>query len=217
MAQRLISNTEAATSGQTLIKSDAFQAFVRQNDAVLRELFTPDEVETLRAIAADLQRSNRSLNAVRIPGQSNTAQDQFALSRTDTQASLLSRILSMAGPGVGVAAVFGPWAGIAGAVGGAAIQHMRQAGLQKVDDILVDAMLNPERARLLLQRAGDPRESANVLRRLMESYRRASTLPAYEAAEDGEDRGRLCCRSFFPWRLPTGLAARGRPARPRTA
>jgi hypothetical protein len=70
-----VSNTEAATSGIGSMRSDSFQTFVRQNRGVLRQVFSEAEVNTLSAIAADLQRSARSLNAVRIPGQSNTAQD----------------------------------------------------------------------------------------------------------------------------------------------
>src|ERR1035441_1244610 len=50
---------------------DAFQAFVRQNEATLKEVLSAKEVNLLKAIAADLRRSNRSLNAIKIPGQSN--------------------------------------------------------------------------------------------------------------------------------------------------
>jgi len=179
ITQRLTSNTEAATSGQSLLRSDAFQQFIRQNEAALKEVLKPEEIGVLKAIAADLQRSNRSLNAVRIPGQSNTAQDRTSLAKANQQPSLLLRLVTLGGQfTAGMAATGGPWGGIAAAIGGEAVAAMRKAGLQKVDNIITDAMLNPERARLLLQTAGDPREAANIGRRLMESYRRSTTLPA---------------------------------------
>jgi hypothetical protein len=73
LVQRFVSNTEAGTSGQTLIRSDQFQQFMRQNEAALGVVFTPGEVQALKAIAADLQQANRSVSAVKLPGRSNTA------------------------------------------------------------------------------------------------------------------------------------------------
>ena len=69
---------EGATTGRGLIKSDQFQTFVRQHEDSLRAVLTPEQFATLRNVADDLQRANRSLTAVKIPGQSNTAQDFYA-------------------------------------------------------------------------------------------------------------------------------------------
>lgn len=183
---RFISNMEAATTEQGVIRSDQFQTFVRQNVPALRQAgFSEKEINTLRAVANDLQRSNRSLVAARIPGQSNTAQDTIAAGRDG--ASLLSRIISAIGPATASGAAGltfgGPVTGLIGIVGGGAVSAMRKAGLEKVDDIIKDALLNPDRARLLLERF-PPKPTRREQFRIMERYRRA--VPAAVGA--GEDR-----------------------------
>lgn len=155
---RFIGNTEGAASGMDMMRSDAFQQFLRQSVPALKTVLTGPEILTLHAIAADLKRSNRSIAAVKLPGGSNTVQDTLAVGRAGGGDSWLSRILSsgglasagaaagsMAGGGLGAAA-----GGGLGAHFGRVIEAMRQAGLQGVDDIVKDAMLNPERARALL-------------------------------------------------------------------
>ncbi|MDR6955979.1 hypothetical protein J2X65_005366 [Ancylobacter sp. 3268] len=159
LSRRVTSYVEAATSGTRRLQADGFQRFVDQNQAALREVFGPEEMNTLHGIAADIMRSQRSLNAVRIPGQSNTAQDVAAMVANDRNATWFTRLLASAGPGLAGAAVVGPWTGLAAAVGGNVLMNARKAGLQKVDDIIADAMLNPERARLLLMQAGNPRDT----------------------------------------------------------
>ena len=153
IANKFVSNTEAATSGAGLIKSDAFQSFVRQNEQALRQVFSSEEVSSLHAIAADLRRANRSITAVKIPGGSNTAQDQAA-----QQVSLLRMIMRHSiNASVGAGAGFslgGPLGSLIGVIGGTAVSGMRDAGLKKVDDLLKSAMLDPNVARILLNRAG---------------------------------------------------------------
>ena len=73
--------------------------------------------------------------------------------------------------------------GLIGIVGGGAVSAMRKAGLEKVDDIIKDALLNPDRARLLLERF-PPKPTRREQFRIMERYRRA--VPAAVGA--GEDR-----------------------------
>lgn len=173
---RFVSNTEAATSGQGLMRSDAFQQFIKQNEAALRVVFKPEEVATMKAIAADLQRSNRSVTAVKLPGQSNTAQDLAASSRANQQPSVLSRLLTLGGQlTAGTLATGSPMGGIAAALGGEAVSALRKAGIQKVDDLITDAMLNPDRARVLLQKMPEkltPQQRISILQR----YRRAALL-----------------------------------------
>ncbi|MCB4770479.1 hypothetical protein LGR54_17865 [Ancylobacter sp. Lp-2] len=183
LSRRVTSYVEAATSGQRRLQADGFQRFVDQNQTTLREVFGPEEMDTLHGIAADIMRSQRSLSAVRIPGQSNTAQDVAAMVANDRNATWFTRLLASAGPGLAGAAVVGPWTGLAAAVGGNVLMNARKAGLQKVDDIIADAMLNPERARLLLMQAGNPRDAAAIGRALSDSYRRATTFPAWNELE----------------------------------
>lgn len=151
---RFMSNTEVGASGLTGLKSDQFQTFVRKNAGVLGQVFSPDEVANLGAIAADLQRSQRTLNATRLPGQSNTAQDwyktQAKLAETH-QSSLFSKLWK-AGLAGGELGVTGAISSMVSTVGAHVAQSMRAAGLKNVDDIVREALLNPEFAKALLMK-----------------------------------------------------------------
>lgn len=156
LSTRLLSNTEAATSGQTLFKSDQLQTFVRSNRNALRTVFSAEEVSTLEAIAADLQRTNRSLTAVKIPGQSNTVQDALAVTSGDSGVSILGKLITggMATGGAlagGMATGSVPGAAL-GAGGAALVSALRQNGIQQVDELVRDALLHPSRARMLLSK-----------------------------------------------------------------
>lgn len=153
MQQKLIGNTEAGTSGEAAIKSDTFQSFVRNNRATLSEVFSADEVGSLEAIAADLQRANRSLNAVRIPGQSNTAQDlsSKATGQPSVLRALVSDIASASAAAAG-AVVHGFSGAVTAVLGAKAIAALRDKGVRETNEILKDAMLNPEFARTLLMK-----------------------------------------------------------------
>ena len=162
---RFIGNTEGAASGTDMMRSDAFQQFLRQSVPALKQVLSGPEIMTLQAVAADLKRSNRSLAAVKLPGGSNTTQDMNAVAKAAGAQSWLARILSpgaLASAGAAAGSMTAGGIGAAAGAGGGAqlgrvIEAMRQAGLQSVDDIVRDALLNPERARALLaQVKGEP-------------------------------------------------------------
>lgn len=172
MQNKFVSNTEAATSGETLLRSDQFQTFMRQNEQALAAVFSPEEIASLKAIAEDLKRANRSLTAVKIPGQSNTAQDLLAASTKD-RPSILSQLMThVGGAAVGIYAAGSTALGsIIGLVGARGLASFRQAGYTRVDQLVRDAMLHPELARVLLAKvpvsAGAPagRDFVNALKR----------------------------------------------------
>lgn len=175
ITSRFISNAEAAASGQNLVKADAFQTFVKQHNGALRQVLSAAEYNLLKAVAADLRRSNRSLTAVRIPGQSNTAQDalpELRRSLTPGTGSLLLELLVGASTGYGAGGVKGGLGGVATVLGRNVLGRMREAGMTKVDDLIRQAMLDPELARILLGKApakpdtGSAMTIAHRLRRL---------------------------------------------------
>ena len=173
---KFVGNAEAGTSGQSLIRGEAFQTFVKEKAGALRSAgFTPDEIRTIQNIAADIRRSNRSISAVRIPGGSNTAQDIYAAAKSDAAGSVLSRLLGAYAAGGSIVSV----------VGGKMASALREAGFQSVDDILADALLNPARAKLLLQQMPKNVESG-ALDRLAELYRRVPGATAGTIRDDGE-------------------------------
>ncbi|HEX2972592.1 MAG TPA: hypothetical protein VHP11_09675, partial [Tepidisphaeraceae bacterium] len=108
--------------------------------------------------------------------------------------SWLSRILSpgaLASAGAAAGSMTAGGIGAAAGAGGGAqlgrvIEAMRQAGLQSVDDIVRDALLNPERARALLaQVKGEPTTGQAIS--LARVYMRAA-VAADGSEEDGQRR-----------------------------
>jgi hypothetical protein len=152
--QNFISNTEAGTSGLGTVKADAFQTFVRKNSFALAYVFSPEQVQSIRDIAADLQRSNRSLYSTKVPEQSNTAQDLAA----GGTSSVLSQYVSHAVPslvgGVGGYLMGGMHGAVEGVLGvpavKAAIDKLRRVGIERTDQLMTEALLNPELAQALL-------------------------------------------------------------------
>lgn len=181
MTGRFIGNTEAATSGIGAVKSDGFQTFVRQNKAALKAAgFTDDEIGTMNDVAADLQRANRSNTSVKLPAGSNTAQDGASLLRQIAGSMQSHAGLTVEGAGVGAAlgSIVGPvGAALGAAAGGAAgraIAAARQAGFDSVDKIIADAMLNPGRAKVLLQMPLTPKAQMRAWGDLASMYKRAT-------------------------------------------
>lgn len=165
---RYIGNTEAGVSGVNQFKADAFQTFVKSNRSALGKVLTPAEVNNIAAIAEDINRSNRSLNGVRLPGGSNTAQDILGATRGKQSVSSRS-VLDIMGTLVG-GVLHGPIGAVVGGVGAHALQAMRQAGVQRVDDILTQAMLHPAVARELLKKAPiGAKATENTMRPLVRS------------------------------------------------
>lgn len=162
ITNRFIGNTEAGTSGQGSLKADAFQTFLRQNRTALGKVLSPSDLETLDGIAADVMRSRRSQDAVKLPG-SNTTQDTISAGRTgpakDHGQSILGW-LGMALGGTAGGAHGGIEGGGMGAVAGKAIgdavsarvQAFRMKGVNRVQDLYDAAFADPEVARRLLAR-----------------------------------------------------------------
>jgi hypothetical protein len=188
VTQRIIGNTEAGTSGIRMMKSDAFQSFLQRNEPALKAVFSPDEMQSIANIAADLQRSNRSLLSSKIPGQSNTAQDLHATGGIGGKLSVLSQYL-----GHGIAGLAGYLiGGVHGAIEGSggyamakgAFDAMKRSGIERTDQLLTEALLNPELAKTLLMRAS-PANRPLVAQRLGSQLGTLAGVSGAEAAENG--------------------------------
>jgi hypothetical protein len=185
ISQRFIGNTEAGTSGANALKSDVFQTFVKRNSGALGEVFSPDQMDAMNAIAADLARSNRSIVGSKIPGQSNTAQDIAGMSKM----SLLRRYL---GQGAATAAgaiggyLVGDFHGAIEGAGGAALikgamDRLRATGIARTDELTTEALLHPELAKALLTVAS-PGNRPFIAQRLASQL---GTLGASAATQNG--------------------------------
>lgn len=173
VTNKFVSNAEAGTSGKNQIKADGFQTFIRSNEGALRAAgFTDDEVKVMQAISDDIRQANASITAVKIPGGSNTTQDVLAAKVTDTPTSIMAKIAAASAVTGGAASIASPLIGLPVGIATGLIGAMRQIGLTKVDDIIKDAMLNPQRAKLLIQKA-KPRQQEQIGKALAQQYRRA--------------------------------------------
>ncbi len=130
---------------------------------------------------------------MRIPGQSNAAQDLAAVGRRDGAASILAKVVygsSLAGGGASLAT--GSLLGTAAAIGVSLVQAMRERGIRRVDELVREARLDPATARLLLSKVPAGGERA-AERTLAQRYRAATAaMLANEAGEEGrreEPRG----------------------------
>ena len=177
---QFLSNAEAATTGQAQIKADAFQTFMRTKADVLAKVFTPEEIATLRAVSTDLQRANRSINATKLPGGSNTAQD--TAHRSD--GTVLSRIAVEAAAAAGGHVVAGASGGILGWLGTKVGGALRDAGLSNAESIVKEAMLNPEFARALLQKVPAKTDTESLVRIVRAAKRVAITGPTIGASQN---------------------------------
>jgi len=183
MRQRVLSTAEAGDTGISLIKSDAAQKFIRANAGPIKELFGQRGLDNMEAVAADPQRANRSIAGTKLPGGSNTPQDLAAKVRTEAAESVLSKIIHHGSLGVGMAGgAAGGWVGAAvGWLGTTAVNAFRSVGMRKLDDLVGEAMLNPDLARTLLQRA-TPQATPQIARTLGAQLQALTTTSSVRAA-----------------------------------
>ena len=148
--------TENGASGVENINAATFQKFIRDNRATLKAAgFSDLEVGSMHAIAQDLQRSQRTLQATRLAGQSNTAQDiiKSLEAAHGGHVSLLNKLVLGAMGGFETHGMTGAGVGAALGLGEHILAAKRMAGLAKANTMVRDAMLNPELAMALLKRA----------------------------------------------------------------
>lgn len=194
ITRTLISNTEAGTSGVNLISADKFQSFIKQNRAALAEVFTSSELDRMDAIAADINRANRSNNALKLAG-SNTTQDILAATKgpkvgarvgVDILGSLLGNVV---GEHFHI-----PGGEVAGVIASEWLQRFRAAGIGRVNDLVTQALLNPRIARELLAGFPDnPSRQAATFSKLMTSLAKATGVSA------------VASRAQSPGTAPTAL------------
>lgn len=159
IANKLISNTEVGASGQNAIKGDQFQTFLKANDGALRQVFNPEEMGSLRNIADDLHRSARSANALKTAG-SDTALNQNLGSRIVSTmkhhgAGLMTGLIAgVAGAhgahGLGMEALEGIGSAIGVGLPVTVASAWRAAGVERINDVFRQAILNPDVAKALL-------------------------------------------------------------------
>jgi hypothetical protein len=149
--------TESGTSGIENINAATFQKFLRDNGETIKAAgFSDRELGSMQVIAQDLQRGERTLQATRLPGQSNTAQDiikSIEAGHSAHPVSLLNKLALGAMGGFETHGMTGAGVGAALGLGEHILAAKRMAGLAKANTLVRDAMLNPELAMALLKHA----------------------------------------------------------------
>lgn len=151
LAQHLI---DRMVTPKGAFRPDTFQRYISQNWPAMREVFSPEQMNTIRAIAADLKREAQSFVAP--GGGSNTAENLAAARRYGVeQPTLMGKVWrTVIGPalsGVGAAVGLSPqgWmgqaiGGLGAALGTHVIERLREKGLETVNDLVREAMLDPK-------------------------------------------------------------------------
>jgi hypothetical protein len=153
MIRRDYSTTaEAGTSGQLGLSRAALSKFMKENTETLEKVLTPDQVGRIRAIVEDQLRTNRSITATKLKGGSDTAQNLVSSNKTGGSIlSAITRHASESGGTIAGAVLGGPAGALIGSIGSKAMAALRDAGLNRVDQIRVRAALDPQFGRALLE------------------------------------------------------------------
>jgi hypothetical protein len=168
--------TEAGASGVNKLKGSVLQRFLRENSEAMKAGgFSNDEVNSMQAVANDLQRSQRTLEATRLPGQSNTAQDilkSVEAASGPHKASLLGKMTIAGLAGFGEGGIHHAVVGAGLAAGEHLVAGLRGAGVAKASALVREALENPELARALLKEA--PARGARLPKSLLATLAKRS-------------------------------------------
>jgi hypothetical protein len=133
----------------TEMKPDAFLNFLRQNRDTLKYVFDQKEVAGLNALAVDLLRSNSKSSIAAVSGP-----------------SLLKNLITE-GAGAVLGGVSNMQSPLAGFLTAKVVNKLREAGITRVDEVVRDAMLNPDLAYSLLAKGKPSSTMANDLARAL--------------------------------------------------
>lgn len=153
--RKVTTSSEVGTSGVRELSNAGLQD-IAGNPKLLRglsEVMTPEQIQTIKDVAADSARSSRSITSTKLAGSPGTAQDLTSVKQGSHSPSIASQVIATEVGGDVLAHFGGPLVKIGGLVAGAVANSARQAGLKKVDDLVTYAVLHPEIGQTLLAKA----------------------------------------------------------------
>jgi hypothetical protein len=204
IARKFSNVAEAGTTEQKLLSSASFQKLVRDFEPNLSVLFKPEQVNTLHAIAKDLELSDRSVNATRIKGSPGSAKDILPFLSKGTKEGLLhGGLLLGAMDALQAAYERGGVKSLAMTavpiVGGAAFKYWRGSAMEKVQNLVREGLEDPSVAQRLIMKIPKDRMSAQA-RIVSNNIRRGLIAgPITKANADREERasgGRVFKRDY---------------------
>lgn len=162
--------TRQATLSKGALSADKFVKFVEKNSRALAQVLTPEQMQSVYAIRDDLRRAARSPLA---PGggsqtaELTAAQRRFNRDSPTLLGAILHNVAASSAAGALTHVVFGSLphsiaTGISSSVLGGAMQALRANGLRRVDQLIQQAMLEPEVMRRLLAMAPKTKDAASV-------------------------------------------------------
>lgn len=190
--RRYQSVTKGVASDQGTMRSVPFRKFLRDSDAALRVLFSPEEMQALENVAESMNRQTATGRGSAVGTGTTTAQDEAAMGKNASVwdswrrygIGAVARTASGAGSGYlaeGIGWAFGmPGIGTAaGAVLGGIINHIqqaaREAGMKTVDDLKAAAILNPQLMSVLMTKV-TPGNRVAVANALLKHLSRMSII-----------------------------------------
>lgn len=148
IAKKLIGNTEVGTSGENALRGGAFQQFLKESGQSLEKLFTPEEMENFGKVASNFRAAQRSDNALRTGGGSDTTQKIGPMMNTVFKQFIAKHgatVMATAG-GLEAARHTGGMTGLALAAGGAATGAITDAlitsRINTIEKAIVEQLLD---------------------------------------------------------------------------
>jgi hypothetical protein len=137
--------------------SKRFAKMLKEKRAILEELFTPEQMDTMDAIARDMQMSERSVLATRDrtnpSGSARSVKQHIGEAASELgEKSLYAIALSSLVSAYETGGMFGvvklaPWM-----IAGNTAKSMRAKGVASINDVVKQAILDPQFARELLRK-----------------------------------------------------------------
>lgn len=139
---------EAGTSGKPQLALNAMQTFWYNNRRGFGQILDKSEMENIGSVMGQIQKAARTEGGVRIPGQSNSAQDLWSMTK-DAIKSGWQKAGTAVGMTSGVASM-DPYIGAPTVAAGIALDAWRTAYRGRMDAALTDIMLDSRRAQIAI-------------------------------------------------------------------
>lgn len=187
--REVVGNSRGATSEEGGIRAEKFQNLIKNAGPALAEIMNPEQMRAIQAAHETLQRDYTS---GQVGAGSATGQIQSGNQRGVVRA-VASNIKGMVkGGGLGaliggyLAGGPGAYAGMAlGSAIAAAVKSAREAGIQNIQDLRTESLLNPTLYRLLDTRVTDANRSG-LLGAVANTLRRGALIGAVQGQPDDQ-------------------------------
>jgi hypothetical protein len=161
IVDHMLSKVVKDVDGTDALAPERLRAFIDDNEQALRAAgFTDPEIRSMRALADEASQAARIAKSARPDeaGAGDVAQNilRFGLGPRATPRSLFLRMAVQSALYAILPGIFGgPVAALAALIGAGAVNALRAKGLQSVDELFREALLDPALARKLLAKVNN--------------------------------------------------------------